>query len=75
LLDQKLKDLNDDYAVERKHALKEIFVHTLPSQVFYDFMKEKGKVGAQNKFPRVLKKQKASDWIDYLRQHKHLELT
>ncbi|MCC5921089.1 MAG: GH3 auxin-responsive promoter family protein [Cyclobacteriaceae bacterium] len=66
LLDQKLKELNDDYAVERKAALKEIFVDVLPASRFYDFMELKGKVGGQNKFPRVLKKEKVTEWQDFL---------
>lgn len=66
-LDNNLKLLNDDYAVERKHALKYLELHSLPSQVFYDWMSSQGRLGAQNKFPRVLKKEKANNWIDYLR--------
>jgi hypothetical protein len=67
-LDQKLSELNDDYAVERKAALKEIFIHLLPTEVFYDFMRQRGKVGGQTKFPRVLKKQIATDWMEFLAQ-------
>ncbi len=61
-IDNTLKELNDDYAVERKSALKEIFVTVLPENVFMDFMKSKGKVGGQHKFPRVLKGQMLEDW-------------
>ena len=56
LLDDHLKQLNDDYAVERSAALKEVLVDVLPVKTFYDWMESKGKVGGQNKFPRVLKK-------------------
>ncbi len=73
LLDSRLKELNDDYAVERDHALKYLEVHKLPSNVFYDWMKEKGTIGAQNKFPRVLKKEKASSWIDYISTNKLIQ--
>ena len=66
-LDEALKQLNDDYAVERKAALKEIFVELLPNQVFYDFLKSKGKEGGQHKFPRVIKGLK-EDWEIYLLQ-------
>ena len=55
-IDSALKELNDDYAVERKSALKEIFVTVLPENVFMNFMESKGKVGGQHKFPRVLKR-------------------
>jgi hypothetical protein len=53
-LDEALKLLNDDYAVERNAALKDVFVELVPNKVFYDFLKFKGKEGGQHKFPRVL---------------------
>jgi len=65
-LDGYLKELNDDYAVERLHALKNIKLNILPSQIFYDWMKSIGKEGGQHKFPRVLKKEKLNDWFSYL---------
>src|SRR5690606_30658775 len=49
LIDANLKTLNDDYAVERKHALKKVHVDVLPSQIFYDWMRAQGKEGGQNK--------------------------
>ena len=61
-IDEKLKDLNDDYAVERRSALKEIFLDVLPEEQFMAFMKAKGKVGGQHKFPRVLKGKMLEDW-------------
>jgi hypothetical protein len=66
LIDAKIKELNDDYEVERKHALKEIFVTVLPEQTFLDFMKSKGKEGGQHKFPRVLKGSMLKDWEAFL---------
>jgi hypothetical protein len=68
MIDAKLKEINDDYEVERRHALKDIFVSVLPSSVFLGWMERQGKIGAQNKFPRVLKKEKAEDWMKYLRE-------
>ena len=65
-IDAKLKDLNDDYEVERKHALKEVFVTVLTEKVFMDFMKSKGKEGGQHKFPRVLKGSTLKDWNQFL---------
>ncbi|GAB3278669.1 GH3 auxin-responsive promoter family protein [Larkinella harenae] len=67
LIDAKLKDLNDDYAVERRHALKDVFVTTLPTSTFYKWMESKGKMGGQNKFPRVLKKNLIADWEGFLK--------
>ena len=65
-IDNKLKELNDDYEVERRHALKEVMVTVLPEQTFLDFMKAKGKIGGQHKFPRVLKGSMLHDWQVFL---------
>jgi hypothetical protein len=70
LIDQSLAELNDDYAVERTSALKEIFVEILPEKTFYDYMKSIGKDGAMNKFPRVMKGKKLEEWENWLKQNK-----
>ena len=67
-IDFHLKALNDDYAVERSAALKEVFVDVHPVKVFYDWMQSRGKVGGQNKFPRVLKKSQLEEWTAFLNQ-------
>ena len=66
-LDDALKSLNDDYAVERRSALKEMKLEVLPVSLFYDWMRKNGKEGGQNKFPRVLKKEQLADWQAFLR--------
>ncbi|MBU3928011.1 MAG: GH3 auxin-responsive promoter family protein [Bacteroidetes bacterium] len=68
-IDEHLKNLNDDYRVERMEAIKDVFVKVLPTQVFYDYMKEKGREGSANKFPRVLKNSRFDEWDHYLKQH------
>lgn len=68
-IDAKLAELNDDYAVERKHALKDVFVTVLPNKAFYGWMESKGKMGGQNKFPRVLKNFLIEDWKEYLKNN------
>jgi hypothetical protein len=70
LLDEKIKLLNDDYEVERKHALKNISVKALTEKNFMDFMKSKGKMGGQHKFPRVLKGTMLTEWKVFLDQLK-----
>jgi len=65
-LDENLSRLNDDYAVERKSALKDIFVKVLPPEVFMEFMRSVGKEGGQHKFPRVLKGKMLKDWQNFL---------
>jgi hypothetical protein len=66
-LDEFLCQLNDDYAVERQHALKEIRLEIIPTQIFYDWMERKGKLGSQNKFPRVLQNERFDDWEEFVR--------
>ncbi|MEM8896404.1 MAG: GH3 auxin-responsive promoter family protein, partial [Bacteroidota bacterium] len=73
-VDSKLKELNDDYATERAHALAEMNVKVLPPQVFFDWMKSEGKEGGQHKFPRVLKKEKLRSWESFLAIHNRKEL-
>lgn len=65
-IDEKLKELNDDYAVERKSALKNVFLDVLTEDQFMDFMKLKGKIGGQHKFPRVLRGRMLEDWKKFL---------
>jgi hypothetical protein len=69
-LDKHLKTLNDDYAVERLHALKEIIVTVLPNEAFIDFLASKNKLGGQSKFPRVLKGKNLNEWMAFLDNYK-----
>ena len=68
-IDDSLKLLNDDYVVERKHALKKVKLTILSPSVFYAWLKSIGKEGGQNKFPRVLKGEKAEQWIAFLKNN------
>jgi hypothetical protein len=65
-LDAKLKQLNDDYAVERKSALRDVFLDVMPEARFLEFMKQKGKIGGQHKFPRVVKGKMLQDWKKFV---------
>lgn len=66
-IDENLKVLNDDYRVERIAAIREVIVEVIPSSVFYDWMRMKGKEGAQNKFPRVIKHKQREEWEDFVK--------
>ena len=68
-IDFYLKELNDDYKVERIAALKEVFVTVLPDKQFIDFMATKGKLGSAHKFPRVLKGNILEDWKKFINDH------
>jgi hypothetical protein len=65
-IDEKLRELNDDYAVERNSALKAVLVKVLPEEKFIEFMRLRGKIGGQHKFPRVLKGKMLKDWEYFL---------
>ncbi|HLG01996.1 MAG TPA: GH3 auxin-responsive promoter family protein, partial [Bacteroidia bacterium] len=69
-LDKHLKNLNDDYRIERIAALKEIFVDVLPLEVFRDWLRKTGKEGAQQKFPRVMKNERLESWKEHVATYK-----
>ncbi len=69
-IDENLKTLNDDYRVERIAAIKDVVMEVYPSDVFYQYMRLKGKEGAQNKFPRVMKNKPLEEWEEYLKAYR-----
>jgi hypothetical protein len=69
-IDQHLKELNDDYRVERTAALKEVIITALPDEAFLDFMAAKNKLGSQHKFPRVMKGKMYEEWLAFLDKYK-----
>lgn len=68
-IDEYLKILNDDYRVERGEAIRDVFVEVLPTRVFSDWMKRKGKEGGANKFPRVMKTNLHNEWKEFLKEY------
>jgi hypothetical protein len=54
-LDNALKSLNSDYEAKRYHdmILEEPLVKVIPKNTFYHWLKSKGKLGGQNKVPRL----------------------
>ena len=65
-IDENLCELNDDFAVERKSALKQVQLTILKENTFLSFMASKGKIGGQHKFPRVLKGEMLTDWTHFI---------
>lgn len=65
-LDELLTELNDDYRVERKFALSTLNLTLLPKEVFLNWMEERGKLGSQNKFPRVMNDVLYADWVQFV---------
>ncbi|MFH1319286.1 MAG: GH3 auxin-responsive promoter family protein [Bacteroidota bacterium] len=54
-LDNALKSLNSDYEAKRvgNLTLKEPVIREIPTDTFYNWLKRKGKLGGQNKVPRL----------------------
>lgn len=71
IIDTHLKNLNDDYRVERLEAIGHVFAEVLSPKVFLSFMEMKEKVGSANKFPRVLKKERITEWETFLENNKY----
>lgn len=65
-IDENISLLNDDYKSVRKYSLNQPIVNCLPSNTFYKFMEEKGKLGSQNKFPRVMNAHQSKEWRLFL---------
>jgi hypothetical protein len=65
ILDNALKSLNSDYEAKRYHnmILKPPMVHSLKPGTFYNWMRERGKLGGQNKVPRLSNDRKYVDEI------------
>nr|WP_294859173.1 GH3 auxin-responsive promoter family protein [uncultured Fluviicola sp.] len=66
-VDEFLSELNDDYASARKYdTLKSPVSYQTDVKNFYKFMEERGKLGSQNKFPRVMNEHQAKEWRLFL---------
>ncbi len=55
VLDEKLREINSDYDAKRYKdiALDPPIVHAVERGTFYNWMKKRGKLGGQNKVPRL----------------------
>ena len=65
IFDTALKSLNSDYEAKRYHdmILGEPVIRILPKGTFYAWLKSKGKLGGQNKVPRLSNERKYVDEI------------
>ena len=54
-LDKKLREINSDYDAKRykNMALQPPIIHSVNQGTFYEWMKKRGKLGGQNKVPRL----------------------
>jgi hypothetical protein len=65
LLDDKLREINSDYDAKRYQdiALQKPIVHHVPNGTFYNWLKKRGKLGGQNKVPRLANSREYLDEI------------
>jgi hypothetical protein len=63
ILDESLKELNSDYEAKRYKDLTLEMLHLIvaPKGTFYQWMKSRGKIGGQNKIPRLSNDRKYLD--------------
>lgn len=68
LIDEKLLELNDDYAAHRcgDASLAPPRLTVLREDSFFDFMKVRGKLGGQNKVPRLKNDRELADMLHAL---------
>ena len=68
VLDEALQRENSDYQAKRSYnlALEEPLIRTLPKGTFYRWMKKRGKLGGQNKVPRLSNDREYLDEINSL---------
>jgi hypothetical protein len=67
ILDNALTAVNDDYGVERNSTLQVPQVKLIPPSIFFKWQERKGKMGGQNKFPRVMPKAIFSEWETFVK--------
>ena len=71
LLDKNLQSVNSDYEAKRYNnmTLNPLKLNVARENLFYDWLKERDKLGGQNKIPRL------SNQRDYLEQLLQLQLS
>ena len=71
ILDQSLQDLNSDYEAKRYLNMTLDFpvIHKARKNLFYDWLKQKGKLGGQNKVPRLSNKREIMEELLSLNEH------
>ena len=69
LIDEELKNRNDDYKTERKSMLVKVKVIPVPLELFYSWMERENRIGGQTKFPRVLTEKQLISWENHLKMN------
>ena len=53
ILDKELQSVNSDYEAKRMLSLQRLILHVARPGLFNDWLKQKGKLGGQNKVPQL----------------------
>lgn len=71
IFDRELQSVNSDYEAKRcgDIMLQNLIVKPMPEGTFYHWMKKRGKIGGQNKVPRLYNTRKYVDDILALKNH------
>jgi len=67
-LDGVLCRLNDDYKSARKYSLAMPNIKIVKPELFYSYMESIGKIGSQNKMPRVLNTEQSEMWLRFINE-------
>ncbi|MBP6826722.1 MAG: GH3 auxin-responsive promoter family protein [Saprospiraceae bacterium] len=65
-VDEELCRLNEDYAVERIYALRDVRVQIMPNETFLGWLEKRGKLNGQAKIPRVMKGQQLAEFKAFI---------
>ncbi len=69
ILEEKLCEINDDYATERSAMLQPIQLNMISNKLFYQYLESIGKIGGQAKMPRVMKKEQFAAFEAFVKSH------
>jgi hypothetical protein len=65
-LDEHLREVNKNYDVARRKALKDLRVRVEPADQLYAFLEQTKKKGGQIKFPKVMPEERLRELLDFL---------
>ena len=66
VIDEHLREVNKNYAVARKKALKDLRVQVVPADRLYAFLEQTKKKGGQIKFPKVMGEEQLRELLAFL---------
>ncbi|MEQ8239979.1 MAG: GH3 auxin-responsive promoter family protein [Cyclobacteriaceae bacterium] len=68
LLDESLKEANNNYQVARSKALTDLRVQRISKKLYHDYLDQKKRKGGQIKTPKVMKEDKMLEFLNFIDQ-------